>query len=170
MEFHEKLKYYRTLTGKTQQDVADYLGIDKSTYAHYESGRRRPNPQNSIRLAKLLQIPIFPQYRKVVYPDGLLDRLEDCMNKIGSPTSDFQENKRRINEIAKILDEVLDVRNEAMYIDDLLVNELNLDFLSIPFTILNVDLDYRGEQLIKRAMKCKEDIFKNYYTMQNKGG
>ena len=166
MELHEKLKHYRSLAGKTQQETADYLGIDKSTYAHYESGRRRPNAKDLMKIAKFFHVPIFPAHRRVKYPHGLLDRLEDSINKFGTPTNDFHENRRRIDEISNVLNKVLDIRSDAMSIDDLPIEELNLDFLPTPFTVLNVELDERGEALIKRAIQCQEDIMKYNYPKQ----
>lgn len=46
-----RLKALREEAGYTQQILADYLEIDKSTYAHYESGRRSPDVERLCRLA-----------------------------------------------------------------------------------------------------------------------
>lgn len=48
----ERLRCLRQRDGHTQLDVALYLGIDKSTYAHYESGRRTPDAERLRRLAE----------------------------------------------------------------------------------------------------------------------
>ncbi len=45
MEFHEELKAARIKTGLTQQQIADELGITKSTYCGYETAKRSPDPQ-----------------------------------------------------------------------------------------------------------------------------
>lgn len=63
------------LAGKTQQETANYLGIDKSTYTQYESGQRRPDAKDLLKIEKIFQV--FPVHRKVIYPHGLLNRLED---------------------------------------------------------------------------------------------
>ena len=39
----EQLKVFRKKMGLTQADVADHLGIDRSTYAKYETGQSEPN-------------------------------------------------------------------------------------------------------------------------------
>lgn len=39
VEFGERLKTLRTLNGMTQGEVANVLGIDRSTYTYYEKGR-----------------------------------------------------------------------------------------------------------------------------------
>lgn len=49
--FANRIKALRQEAGYTQQIVADYLDIDKTTYAHYESGRRSPDVERLCRLA-----------------------------------------------------------------------------------------------------------------------
>lgn len=41
-EFGERLQSLRTMTGMTQQEVADHLQISRSTYAYYETGALMP--------------------------------------------------------------------------------------------------------------------------------
>jgi len=48
-----KLRKERNLT---QQQVADYLGIDRSTYAYYESGRTRINIDVIVGLAHFYKV------------------------------------------------------------------------------------------------------------------
>lgn len=38
-----KIKFYREINGITQQSLADFLGISRTTLSHYESGDRLPN-------------------------------------------------------------------------------------------------------------------------------
>ena len=40
----------------TQKDVADNIGVAKSTYSLYESGNREPNVQTIKKLADLLNV------------------------------------------------------------------------------------------------------------------
>ena len=56
MELHEVLKQSSKEAQLTQQQIADKLGIDKSTYANYESGRRVPNARKYVELANILNI------------------------------------------------------------------------------------------------------------------
>ena len=42
-ELHNRLKNLRIGRKLTQKQVADYLGVDVSTYAHYEKGDRTPD-------------------------------------------------------------------------------------------------------------------------------
>lgn len=56
MEFHEELKAARIKTGLTQQQIADKLGITKSTYCGYETAKRSPDLQRIKQLAKVLHV------------------------------------------------------------------------------------------------------------------
>ena len=56
MEFYEELKAARIKAGLTQQQIADEIGITKSTYRGYETAKRNPDPQRIKQLAKVLHI------------------------------------------------------------------------------------------------------------------
>jgi Predicted transcriptional regulators len=158
MELYEELKEYRKLAQLTQQQMADKLGVDKSTYAHYESGRRTPDAKKYLQIAKILGIPSLPIRARVIYSDGLLDQLENVIQKYGSPSSDFHENKIRFDEISKVLNKAINERNEIMSVDGLPLNDLPSGT-----TFMTVNLDLRGEQLINKAIQCTHNIITNYF-------
>lgn len=56
MTFPEQLKAARTATGRTQADMASALGVDKTTYCGYETGRRQPDINKLRQLIALLDI------------------------------------------------------------------------------------------------------------------
>ena len=56
MEFYDELKAARIKAGLTQQQIADEIGITKSTYCGYETAKRNPDPQRIKQLAKVLHI------------------------------------------------------------------------------------------------------------------
>ena len=56
MEFHEEMKQARLKAGLTQQQVADIMGITKSTYCGYETAKRQPDPQRIKQIAKALNV------------------------------------------------------------------------------------------------------------------
>lgn len=56
MKLHEVLRHYRTERGLTQQDVADRLGVAKSTYSGYETGRRQPGVEEIKALSKIFGV------------------------------------------------------------------------------------------------------------------
>ena len=53
---HNIIRKLRKERGLTQQQVADHLGIDRSTYAYYESGRARVNIDVVIKLAHFYKV------------------------------------------------------------------------------------------------------------------
>ena len=54
----DRLKTLRKQMGKTQTDIANYLGISYQAYAHYESGRRAPDPQSLKKLADYFGVSV----------------------------------------------------------------------------------------------------------------
>lgn len=55
MGFSEQLKRARLGMNYTQQQVAELMGITKSTYCGYETGKRQPDVEKIKLLAKILQ-------------------------------------------------------------------------------------------------------------------
>ena len=53
---HNTIRELRKQKGFTQQQVADHLQIDRSTYAYYESGRSRLSINIVVDLAHLFQV------------------------------------------------------------------------------------------------------------------
>jgi len=58
MHYVTLLRKLRKGNGLTQQQVADFLHLDRSTYAYYESGRTKINIDILIRLARFFQVSL----------------------------------------------------------------------------------------------------------------
>lgn len=58
MEIGEKLKNFRTLRHLSQEQLASQSGISISTIAKYESGLRKPKPDQLTKLADALGISV----------------------------------------------------------------------------------------------------------------
>lgn len=54
--FIDNLKAARIAANKTQKDVADAIGVAKSTYSQYETGKREPGIIGIKKIAKYLNI------------------------------------------------------------------------------------------------------------------
>ena len=54
--FNENLKAARERKNMTQKEVADNIGVAKSTYSLYESGNREPNVQIIKKIADTLNV------------------------------------------------------------------------------------------------------------------
>ena len=58
-KFNENLREARLRKRLTQQQVADRLGIAKSTYCQYETGASEPNVLRLKELAKILETVVM---------------------------------------------------------------------------------------------------------------
>ena len=58
-ETADKLRWLRYQNGLRQRDVADYAGIDRSTYVHYEAyGKDLYPPEHMEKIAQLFEVPV----------------------------------------------------------------------------------------------------------------
>ena len=57
-KFTTKLKLLRLERGKTQEEVADELGISRGCLANYETGKRTPDGDMLKKLAKVLGVSV----------------------------------------------------------------------------------------------------------------
>lgn len=53
-----KLIELRQYFGYSQQEIADYLGLTREAYSHYERSAREPSLETLVKLSKLYQIDI----------------------------------------------------------------------------------------------------------------
>lgn len=167
MDLNQKLRTARQYKGLTQKQVAEVIRVDKTTYAHYESGRRTPDAKTWVTLCELLEIPVFPAPVKIDYPKGILDEFDKCITDNEQPTEELRENNNRIMAINNFLNEICKIRAEAMDTTDLPIDKIDMS-LGSPVTIMNVSLDIRAEKLIEKAIKCmavlmakNQDLFSN---------
>ncbi len=56
--FSENLRVLRKNYKLTQQEVADILGIDRSTYTFYEAGKSNPTKENIIKLCDIFNVTV----------------------------------------------------------------------------------------------------------------
>ncbi len=80
------LKYYRHECGLTQQQVADRLKIERSTYTYYETGKTKPDINTLIKIAKVFNI----NYTALL--QGVEDELEAAVADIHSGAADEDES------------------------------------------------------------------------------
>lgn len=58
MEHYRQLRIIREQNKLKQQQVADALGISRSTYCSYETGRRSPDLDTLVRLSRFYNLPV----------------------------------------------------------------------------------------------------------------
>lgn len=54
--FAERLRNARIEKGCTQEEIANYLGFTRPTYTAYESGRRKPDNDTLVKIARFLNV------------------------------------------------------------------------------------------------------------------
>ncbi len=95
------LKYYRHECGLTQQQVADRLKIERSTYTYYETGKTKPDINTLIKIAKVYNI----NYTQLL--QGIEDELEAAVAEIHSGPADEDSLKYRTHATTKYEVELL---------------------------------------------------------------
>ncbi len=58
MKLSERIQEQRKEAGKTQQEMADFLGVKIRVYQYYESGGRKPTLDNLIVLADFFDVSL----------------------------------------------------------------------------------------------------------------
>lgn len=54
--FGQKLKELRSSRNQTQQRLADYLGISRAAYSHFENSRNDPDRETIVKLADYFDV------------------------------------------------------------------------------------------------------------------
>lgn len=163
-ELHCRIKALRKKSGYTQKQVAEYMGVDVSTYAHYEKGDRTPNAQKLKILAQLYklndemlgaQLPVetFVSYRRED-----LKRFKKVLDECKWHKDDYILNRQQYSILKDAVEPILKTRDEALSLSQLDTNKMiNEQF------IVKVKLDCLGEALISRYIKESHV----YYEMMN---
>ena len=79
--FNENLKEARLKSGLSQKDVAENIGVAKSTYSLYESGSREPNVNTIKKIADFFNVSV----------DYLLGRTDDKDPKFDKKRTAFDD-------------------------------------------------------------------------------
>ena len=82
----KKLKRLRENFNLTQQQVAEALGIDRSTYAYYELGRTTPDLDKIDKLQRLYQV----QYQDLIEYDEEENQMQ--LRDSGSDSGPLKKN------------------------------------------------------------------------------
>lgn len=92
MQLHEKLKALRIRKHFTQQDIADRLGVTRSTVSNFEIGRRKPEIDVLEKLAAIYGVDLNYFSTQPVRVNDLIELVERAENIFNCPT--ITENKK----------------------------------------------------------------------------
>ena len=82
------LKYYRENCDLSQQQVAQALNIDRSTYTYYETGKTIPSTSTIIKISRILNVSyneFFSCVDQELYHDGEFAVSDFSDNNVGYP-------------------------------------------------------------------------------------
>lgn len=79
----ENLKKIRKKCALTQNDIADSLGISRSTYTYWELGKSRPSYEDLIKLTKVFNIDV----KEIIFGDSP----DEQTKRVVRPTHGFSE-------------------------------------------------------------------------------
>ncbi len=125
------LKTYRKANRYTQQKIADYLGIERTTYVKYET-TRRPGLEDLLKLAALYQVPFEDFFKSFL--DESEDSTADSTAVAGKPDEknliEVSEQELRLlncyrNSIRKA--EIMKSAEEIFNQDNEIIEEINND-------------------------------------------
>lgn len=68
-----QLKIFRNQNGLSQQQVSDVLGVSRSAYCGYETGRRSPDVDTIITLADFYKVPVEKFFEKKIPAEYVYD-------------------------------------------------------------------------------------------------
>lgn len=105
---NRNLKYLRSNKGISQQDLADKIGIDRSTISRIENNEIDTTVDNAIKIANILQVPVSDLLSKdLTKCDDSYNELDEVLFSKAKDLSD--EDKKAviniINAIKKEIDE-----------------------------------------------------------------
>lgn len=167
MDDANKLRVLRHEAGLSQQQVADAIGVSKSTYFRLEKSTECNANLTVDMLLKLLQLYHisfddfneikFPIIKTEKFPVSLVRELESVVtDDFATLSPDWRENRDKLKKLQAVLFKVMDER--AKFFD---FPELDLTSLTkMPITVKTVNLDVKVEKLLERAFKVQE-MFSN---------
>lgn len=104
-KFAEMLKYYLMLNEKTQKDLCDDLGYDKSTVSSWCSGNRVPKIDVIIDIAKYLHVNVG---------DLIEDNRHDEKYYLNDETADIAQQIFENKELKVLFDAAKDAQPEDL--------------------------------------------------------
>lgn len=100
MEWGKKMKEARKAQHMTQQQLADKIGVNRSTIANYEMMRRKPTFIELKEIAKVLRLDVNYLTESETSPsDELLSRALNVFSDVDLPDSDKDQLFRDIMEL-----------------------------------------------------------------------
>ncbi len=123
------LRAYRKANRYTQQELADYLGVERTTYVKYET-TRRPGLEDLLKLSALYQVPFEDFFKSFLDENGIENSTAVAGKSVEKNTVEVSEDELRLlicyrNSIRKA--EIMKSAEEIFGQDNEIVEEINND-------------------------------------------
>ena len=127
MEISERLKQARTVSGMTQEQVAQNIMVSRVTLSHWENGKTLPDIASLISLSDLYQISL----------DELLKGDPKMTEKVKKDAKDLKSNKRLI-----LITAIFCIVVMAVYIASIIVGGEFKDFsqAATPWLLMGIGI------------------------------
>ena len=127
MEISERLKQARTVSGMTQEQVAENIMVSRVTLSHWENGKTLPDIASLISLSDLYQISL----------DELLKGDPKMTEKAKKDAKDLKSNKRLI-----LITAIFCIVVMAVYIASIIVGGEFKDFsqAATPWLLMGIGI------------------------------
>ncbi|RZI50274.1 helix-turn-helix transcriptional regulator [Aeribacillus composti] len=142
MNYGDRLKKLRESKRLSQQQLADKLNINRSTYARYELGQTQPDFETLEKLADFFEVSI----------DYLLGRTDDPSNKYSDYPTLIKEDEK---DIAKDLEKIINSLENGdgySHFDGQSIKDLDAEDRKILIAFLENSLRL-GKRLTKQKLK-----------------
>lgn len=97
-----KLKYYRESCELSQQQIANALNVDRSTYTYYETGKTTPSASTLLKLSKIFNVPCSIFLESINQELDLNSLVADSVdNKKSRVTTGSYESDEKIYDLSK---------------------------------------------------------------------
>ena len=102
-----KLKYYRENCELSQQQVANTLNIDGSTYTYYETGKTTPSASTLLKLAKIFNVPCSVFLESINHELALNSLVADSVDRSKNKSESQDDEEDKIYSLSKTEKELL---------------------------------------------------------------
>lgn len=163
MEFYERLKEQRLKYRFTQQQIADKIEVDVTTYAHYESGRRTPDIKRLRLLCSIFGIAFeenFPLVRTVEYPSEYIRKLADVNSKVVKEFNVLKQNNQGYSSFCILNETLKEAIKPVQDIWEKAMSSPEMDLTGMPSGQVIMRVNYRPQDwiLLSESLKLQSEI------------
>lgn len=112
------LRWYRHKNNLLQKEAADAIGVDRSTYIHYESREHNLYPADKLKaLSQLFGVPVsslLDDYNKFIY-EGQGEKIKALRNRLNLKQAEFAKLLSTTVKTVKLWEEEKTAISKNMY-------------------------------------------------------